>query len=264
VAQEHENAGRRGHGAGFSHPQPAPELRTAVERAFEIANHSKHAVVTDAHLAAALFDDAVVQAALEACGVDLENASDVALGTAAEAPKRGWYQLWLRESADYVGAIQRAFLHAASSELEVVAPLFVLVQIVSPASKSKFAARADAIGIERESIRWYSAHGRVGDPPLAIDPGRRYHVVVSNDPFTTREFVVKALGAALDLPEDRAVEAMLAIHRGTELRFGPFDAATAARKVETLRSLARAERFPFGVDAVPAGPELVRSWPRKG
>jgi ATP-dependent Clp protease adaptor protein ClpS len=247
----------------FTHPRPSQDLRAAVERAFALANDSRHAIVTDAHLAVGLFEDCDVQAALTACGVDLDNARDVALGTAAELPKRGWYHLWLRESSEYADAIRRAFVHAASSELEAIEPLFVLVQIVAPSSKSKFAQRADAIGIEWEPLRRFAAHGRVDEPPLSIEPGVRYDVILTNDPFTSRDFVIRALSEVLGLEEDDAVEAMLAIHHGTDLRFGPFDAAQVIHKVETLRARARAERFPLGIDAAPSSAKRGKLWRRK-
>jgi hypothetical protein len=53
---------------------------------------------------------------------------------------------------------------------------------------------------------------------------------------------------------------MLAIHRGTDLRFGPFDAAQVIHKVETLRSRARADRFPLGVTAAPSSEKRGKLW----
>jgi len=80
---------------------------------------------------------------------------------------------------------------------------------------------------------------------LRLTPPVLWKVILHNDDFTTREFVVEILRAVFRKPEAEAVRIMMDVHRrGTGVAgIYPFDVADT--KVAQVRALAEAKEFPL-------------------
>lgn len=80
---------------------------------------------------------------------------------------------------------------------------------------------------------------------LRLTPPVLWKVVLHNDDFTTREFVVMILVTIFRKPEAEAVRIMMDVHRrGTGVAgVYPFDVADT--KVAQVRALAEAKEFPL-------------------
>ncbi len=80
---------------------------------------------------------------------------------------------------------------------------------------------------------------------LRLSPPALWKVILHNDDFTTREFVVSILETVFRKPEAEAVRIMLDVHRrGTGVAgVYPFDVADT--KVAQVRTLAEEKEFPL-------------------
>jgi ATP-dependent Clp protease adaptor protein ClpS len=82
-------------------------------------------------------------------------------------------------------------------------------------------------------------------PPL-------YKVLLHNDDFTTREFVVEVLQTVFHHPEPEAVRIMLHVHQRGVGVAGVFTFEVAETKVRTVEALARQREFPLMLSLEPA------------
>ena len=80
---------------------------------------------------------------------------------------------------------------------------------------------------------------------LRLSPPVLWKVILHNDDYTTREFVVMVLQTVFRKPEAEAVRIMLDVHRSGSGVAGiyPFDVADT--KVAQVKNLAEAKEFPL-------------------
>ncbi|BDU77820.1 ATP-dependent Clp protease adaptor ClpS [Mesoterricola sediminis] len=80
---------------------------------------------------------------------------------------------------------------------------------------------------------------------LRLTPPSLWKVILHNDDFTTRDFVVQILTSVFRKPEAEAVRIMMDVHRkGTGVAgIYPYDVADT--KVAQVRTLAEAREFPL-------------------
>ena len=81
-------------------------------------------------------------------------------------------------------------------------------------------------------------------PPL-------YKVLLHNDDYTTREFVVEILMHVFHHPEQTAIQIMLAVHNNGMGVAGVYTYEVAEVKVRTVESLARQREFPLMLSIEP-------------
>ena len=79
---------------------------------------------------------------------------------------------------------------------------------------------------------------KIAKPPM-------YRVVLHNDDYTTREFVVDVLRAVFHRSEPDAVAIMLHVHQSGTGVAGVYTYEIAETKVRQVESLARAREFPL-------------------
>jgi len=85
---------------------------------------------------------------------------------------------------------------------------------------------------------------RVQQPPM-------YRVLLHNDDFTTKEFVVQILMAVFHKPLAEATSVMWQVHREGHGVAGVFTREVAETKVMTTTNLAREAEFPLRVSMEP-------------
>ena len=233
-------------------PKIRSEVLDAVKRAFEHAAAARHLDVTEGHLAAALLEDGGVKEAVAACGADAEELRDVALGSLDDARPRPWYRRRPRYHVHVTNVISSAVTHAMSAELDEVTPLLVMIRLLDHEEPSILAERLDAMGLELLPLKRFMAHGTVRPSgPEGVNMGR-CQVVLHNDPFTTREFVIEALEEEFALTEEEAMKVMLAAHHQGTSRVTTMACAQAAAAAESVISKAEAQGFPFKITLEPA------------
>jgi ATP-dependent Clp protease adaptor protein ClpS len=88
------------------------------------------------------------------------------------------------------------------------------------------------------------AQTRAQTPPM-------YRVLLYNDDFTTREFVVQILVAVFHKPLAEATELMWQVHRKGRGVAGVYTRELAETKVATVTNLAREAQFPLKVTMEP-------------
>jgi ATP-dependent Clp protease adaptor protein ClpS len=79
----------------------------------------------------------------------------------------------------------------------------------------------------------------------------RYKVLLHNDDYTTREFVVEVLKGVFHRPEAEAVQIMLHVHHNGVGVAGIYTYEVAEVKVRTVESLARQREFPLMLSIEP-------------
>jgi ATP-dependent Clp protease adaptor protein ClpS len=79
----------------------------------------------------------------------------------------------------------------------------------------------------------------------------RYKVLLHNDDYTTREFVVEVLKGVFHRPEPEAVQIMLHVHHNGVGVAGVYTYEVAEVKVRTVESLARQREFPLMLSIEP-------------
>lgn len=85
---------------------------------------------------------------------------------------------------------------------------------------------------------------RVDEPPM-------YRVILYNDDFTPRDFVVEILVALFHKGVAEATELMWRVHRGKSGVAGVYPRDIAETKVATVTSLARENGFPLKTTCEP-------------
>jgi ATP-dependent Clp protease adaptor protein ClpS len=90
-------------------------------------------------------------------------------------------------------------------------------------------------------------HGLIAPPE--IPDATAVHIVLRNDDYTTRDFVVAILREVFELPEPEAVALMSAVHTTGRAIVGRFAVAVAKTKIDTVRTKAREHGFPLWIGA---------------
>ncbi|MBZ0118630.1 MAG: ATP-dependent Clp protease adaptor ClpS [Sandaracinaceae bacterium] len=80
---------------------------------------------------------------------------------------------------------------------------------------------------------------------------RMYRVLLHNDDYTTREFVVEVLRAVFHHSETEAVRIMLHVHHNGVGVAGVFTREVAETKTKTVEQLAREHEYPLRVSMEP-------------
>ena len=81
-------------------------------------------------------------------------------------------------------------------------------------------------------------------PPL-------YKVLLHNDDYTTREFVVEVLKSVFHRPEPEAIRIMLLVHNSGVGVAGVYTYEVAEMKVRTVEALAKQREFPLMLSIEP-------------
>jgi ATP-dependent Clp protease adaptor protein ClpS len=226
-------------------PRATPSLLRCLRRAFDLAAAEKHAAVTEAHVVAALLEDADVEAAVRTCGADPVELRDVALGSVGDVRRRPWYRRHPKVHGHVTDALRAAATHAMAAGLVDLGPRFLMVQILSPKTPSLLVERLEAMGLELLALKHVVSHG--SPPPARIDrpAARRCDVVVHNDPFTTMEFVVEVLRSHFEMSEETASRLMREIHERGTSTVSTLEPSAAAEKAEAVVKEARCLGFPL-------------------
>lgn len=80
---------------------------------------------------------------------------------------------------------------------------------------------------------------------------RLYKVLLHNDDYTTREFVVHVLQTVFHKPEPEAVRIMLHVHHSGIGVAGLYTREVAETKIRTVEQLAREHEFPLRLSMEP-------------
>jgi ATP-dependent Clp protease adaptor protein ClpS len=80
---------------------------------------------------------------------------------------------------------------------------------------------------------------------------RLYRVLLHNDDYTTREFVVFVLSAVFHRSEPDAVRIMLHVHHNGVGIAGVFTREIAETKIQTVEQMAREQEFPLRLSMEP-------------
>jgi ATP-dependent Clp protease adaptor protein ClpS len=78
-----------------------------------------------------------------------------------------------------------------------------------------------------------------------------YKVLLHNDDYTTREFVVEVLKTVFHRPEPEAVQIMLHVHHNGVGVAGVYTYEVAEMKVRTVEALAQQREFPLMLSIEP-------------
>ncbi|MFX4219712.1 MAG: ATP-dependent Clp protease adapter ClpS [Thalassobaculum sp.] len=78
-----------------------------------------------------------------------------------------------------------------------------------------------------------------------VERPRMYKVILLNDDFTPREFVVKVLKAEFGMGEDRAYAVMMTAHRRGVCVVAVFARDIAETKADRANDMARREGYPL-------------------
>jgi ATP-dependent Clp protease adaptor protein ClpS len=88
-------------------------------------------------------------------------------------------------------------------------------------------------------------------PKKQLKRPRLYKVLLHNDDYTTREFVVHVLQAVFHKPEPEAVRIMLHVHHSGIGVAGLYTREVAETKIRTVEQLAREHEFPLRLSMEP-------------
>ncbi len=92
----------------------------------------------------------------------------------------------------------------------------------------------------------------VTDVETRLKRPRPYHVILHNDDYTTREFVVEVLCHIFHRSEAESVNIMLEVHTKGQGIAGTYAFEVAETKVKEVEALAHAQEFPLKLSLEPA------------
>ena len=88
-------------------------------------------------------------------------------------------------------------------------------------------------------------------PVSRLQRPKMYRVLVHNDDYTTRDFVVVVLHNVFHLSEQDAIRIMLHVHNNGVGVAGVFTREVAETKIQTVEQLAREHEFPLRLTMEP-------------
>ena len=88
-------------------------------------------------------------------------------------------------------------------------------------------------------------------PEVKLKRPRLYRVLLHNDDYTTREFVVQVLHIVFHLSEQDAIRVMLLVHNTGVGVAGVFTREVAETKIQRTERMAREQEFPLRLTLVP-------------
>jgi ATP-dependent Clp protease adaptor protein ClpS len=239
-------AAAAGAGALWWHQaRPRRALASAFEGDADVALHvaghearSRGQAIASVHLLYGLVQDEVITTALRDAGHDpdaLEDRTLAALSTIKSADE-------LTEEIDYVYG--RA-LHSAYSHGRKVSCRDLWAYLAG----SDAGALIDAAGIDHVAILFRLCHG--AEPAIEAPPGADVHVVLRNDDYTTRDFVIDVLERVFTFNAGDANARMMQTHTEGRAVIGRFTPAEARAKIQEVRDLAREHGFPLWIGIEP-------------
>jgi ATP-dependent Clp protease ATP-binding subunit ClpA len=156
----------------MSSPMIARELQATLRKAYDEASKMRHEYVTLEHLLLALLDDPKAQKALDACGADrarlrkrLYAFFDKSVAKLPEDVDAEPHQTLAVERV-----LQRAAIHAISSEMKVIDGANVLVQLFKE-RESHAVYLLDQGGVQQFDLKRYVSHGVGADGATDEDLG---------------------------------------------------------------------------------------------
>ncbi|TNF60969.1 MAG: ATP-dependent Clp protease adaptor ClpS [Deltaproteobacteria bacterium] len=88
-------------------------------------------------------------------------------------------------------------------------------------------------------------------PEKKLKRPRLYRVLLHNDDYTTREFVVQVLHTVFRLGEQDAIRIMLHVHHNGVGVAGVFTREVAETKIQRVERMAREQEFPLRLTMEP-------------
>ncbi len=88
-------------------------------------------------------------------------------------------------------------------------------------------------------------------PQKKLKRPRLYRVLLHNDDYTTREFVVLVLNHVFHLDEQSAIRVMLHVHHNGVGVAGVFTREVAETKIKKVEAMAREQEFPLRLTMEP-------------
>lgn len=120
------------------------------------------------------------------------------------------------------------------------------VDLWAYASRSEAANLVQAGNVSVHALRFALVHGM--PEPTTDMPGRTdVAVVIRNDNFTTRDFVVQILTEVFGLPDEEAETKMMKTHNEGRAVLGRYKLADAQSQIAEVRERAQARQYPFWI-----------------
>ena len=85
----------------------------------------------------------------------------------------------------------------------------------------------------------------VAESQSDLEPPSQYQVVLMNDDFTTMDFVIDVLERFFSMPQEKATQVMLAVHKQGRAVCGIYSKDVAETKVEQVNRYAREHGHPL-------------------
>jgi ATP-dependent Clp protease adaptor protein ClpS len=112
--------------------------------------------------------------------------------------------------------------------------------------RSSAAPLVEVGAVDRHTLLFTAVHGRA-EPPVPAAGPVSVDVVLRNDDYSTKEFVVAVLAELFELADDRAIATMEAVHHHGYGVVGRYPAEAARGKVTAARARAREHGFPLWI-----------------
>lgn len=163
-------------------------------------------------------------------------------------PKQTWWSRWLPRRL--TTAMRRVgwaiYSHAAGSNEGRITRLMVLATMAVGPSGFAEQMRSQS-GLDVLALRRIESHGTALLAPLMVPRGAA-RLVLYNDPYTTMEFVIRALEQEVGLPADRAQALMWKVHREGQASVAWSNGNKAALAAQSIREGAESAGFPLRVE----------------
>ena len=158
------------------------ELQNTLRRAFEIAKERRHEYVTLEHLLLALLEDPKAKRSLDACGANrkrllqqLDEFLEDTMETLPEGPESPSERREPEQTIGVERVLQRAAIHAISSEMREIDGANVLIQLFKE-SESHAVYLLEQEGLTELDLKRFASHGVAPDGSTEDDES------VSSDP----------------------------------------------------------------------------------
>jgi ATP-dependent Clp protease ATP-binding subunit ClpA len=141
------------------------ELQHTLRNAFEIALERRHEYVTLEHLLLALLEDAKAKRAMDACGANrkrLRDGLEKFLGETLEALPEDSGSFEPQQTIGVERVLQRAAIHAISSEMREIDGANVLIQLFKE-SESHAVFLLEREGLSQFDLKRFASHGVAPD-----------------------------------------------------------------------------------------------------
>lgn len=120
------------------------------------------------------------------------------------------------------------------------------VDLWAYASRSEAANLVRAGNVSAHALMFALVHG-MPEPTTDLPDRTDVAVVLRNDNFTTREFVVQSLTEVFGLPGDEAEATMMKTHTEGRAVVGRYKLAAAQDKIAEVRKRAKAKHYPLWI-----------------